>query len=98
MQWNPDRGTMEQQRILTTHQHSRVESSIPSHSVLPEVSEENDTACWSADGQLHSSCICQQKRGDPIFDLSSLGCGNMERLSTERHMDNSSTSSGSTER
>ena len=63
-QWNHHSGTMVQRRIPTTHHHSRVESSIPGHSVLPETPEENATACWSPDEQLRSSIICQQKRRD----------------------------------
>ena len=84
-------------RIQTTHQHSRIESSPSGHSVLSDVTSKDSTTYCSADGQLYSSSVCQQERGDTVVDVSSLGSGNLERLSTERHMDNSTTSSRSTQ-
>ena len=93
-----DRGTMEHPRIQTTHQHSRNESSPPGHPVFSEDTGKNATTHCSADGQLYSSCICQQERGNQVFDFSSLGDRSLERLSKEGNMDNSTTPSGSTER
>ena len=95
---NHDIGTMEHPRIQTTHQYSRNESSPSGHPFLSDDTGKNATTYWSADGNLYSSCICQQERGNQVFDFSSLGSGNLERLSTERNMDNSTTPSGSTER
>ncbi|CAB4001220.1 Hypothetical predicted protein, partial [Paramuricea clavata] len=63
----------------------------------PLLPSKNAATYWSADGQLYSSCICQQERGNQVFNFSSLGSRDLERLSTERNMDNSTTPSGSTE-
>ena len=65
--------------------------------ILSDNTGNNAATYWSADGQLYCSCLCQQERGNQVFNFSSLGSRDLECLSTERNMDNSTTPSGSTE-
>jgi hypothetical protein len=60
---------MEHPRIQTTHQNSRNESSPSGHPIFSDDTGKNATTYWTADGQLYSSCICQQERGDEVFDF-----------------------------
>jgi hypothetical protein len=87
--------------IQESRQHINIlemKAASPSgHPVFSDDTGKNATTYWSANGQLYSSCICQQERGNQVLDFSSLGSRNSERLSTERNMDNSTTPSGSTE-
>ena len=97
MQWNIDGGTLDSPGIQEPHQRSRVKSCPTGHQVLSSHSNTEATPHQSTDGQLYSSCLCQQEMRNQVINAGGVSGRAMGSLPSEQHMDNSTTPSWNSE-